>query len=249
MSHKKSCSVWLHCISAALVTADDMRSVLGSYFHDGNSERYIKSYKVWLLLSSEIPQEARTQLVKSGLLFPSGRHLGVQECTMRNLTADHKAPQRCHAPSLYIPCYQLKWIPQPWRSELARPERKLGFLRLGREHRKSTLVQGKPVGVPNLGRCAATSGLPGSASTLRVGSRSQPHPARAGWDWADAKMRSGCWAAEQTLWLLPEEVCQLLSLNVPTYQESPLWAFVTTLYLLCTFSYVRTCVHAPLGDH
>lgn len=33
---------------------------------------------------------------------------------------------------------------------------------------------------------------------------------------------------------------------MPTYQTNkPLWAFVTTLYLLCRFSYVPTLVHTP----
>ena len=207
----------MYCISAAMVTAYDVRSVLGSYFHehfpDGLARwKLCKVHKkLWGLTATslrEVSWEGRIQPVKSRFLIPGGRHFGVQECTMRSAAAtDLKTPQRCHAPSFYIPWYQLKWLPQLQGTELAGAEtsptqHNWVFWGAAGITVKSTLLQRKSAGVPSFCPSTANNGLSGFICALWAKSQTQQHPAQSGWHWVDAKMSSGCWATEQTLCLL-----------------------------------------------
>lgn len=88
--------MWLLCVSAAAVAADDASGVLGSYFHEYFPDGLVqwKPCQVHKKLCGltaaslrEVAWEGRMQPVKSRLPIPGGRRFGVQEQTMRSAPA------------------------------------------------------------------------------------------------------------------------------------------------------------------
>lgn len=165
------------------------------------------------------------QPVKSRLSIPSGRRFGVQECTTRSAAAtDPQTSQGCHSPP-FAPLGTSKndshsSREQSWHGLKQTPLSITGFMMFSGEHSQND---------PSAEEiCWHTQLLPlhclknATRLCLWVPSQTQQPPAQSGWHWVDAKMRSGCWATEQMLWLLLQEVCQMLSLPMPTYHKSPL---------------------------
>jgi len=238
-----------------MVTAQDVHSVLGSYFHEHFPDGLAR-WKLWKVHKNlwgltttslrEVPWEGRIQPGKPRLLITGGRHFEVQECTMRSAAAtDSKTPQRCHAPSLYIPWQQLKWLPQLQGTELAQAEtsptqQNWVFWGSVGNTIKPILLQRKSAGISSF--CPSTANNRWSRFNCAwwLKTQTQQHPSQSRRYWVG----SGCWATEQMLWQLLQEVCQLPSLSTPTYQESPLEVFFTTLFLLFKFSYVPAHTHA-----
>lgn len=107
-------------------------------------------------------------------------------------------------PTLDTPWYQLKWLPQLQGTELAwaetNPTQHNWFMMASGEHSQTDPCAEEI--------CWHTQLLPlhclknATRLCLWVPSQTQQPPAQSGWHWVDAKMRSGCWATEQMLWLL-----------------------------------------------
>lgn len=204
MAHKASFRERLHCISAFLVPACDVRSLLRSYLqeHFPNGLARWKLWKAhkklqgWTAASLWDPAGRENSAGEICLFIPSERLLGLWEHTMRNTITGPTTPQRC-----LLPWYQLKMNPTTPGAELAWTERSpipCKWVCWGSAFNtiSQPLVQGKPTGALRSRPSAATSFHPVGRSC------SQQHPAWAGWDWAGARMRSGCWITEQTLQLL-----------------------------------------------
>lgn len=121
VAYKKPFGVWLLCISAAAVTADDASGVLGSDFHkhfpDGLARWKLcqvhKKLRGWTAASlRRVPWEGRMQPVKSWLPIPGGRHFEVQEQTMRSAPAtDHRWHHRNAIPHPLHPLIPVKMTP------------------------------------------------------------------------------------------------------------------------------------------
>lgn len=83
-------------------------------WHNENSEKYVKSSEVWLLPPLErCHGKGEFSQWNLGCSSPVEGIFGVQEHTMRSAAAtDPKTPLNCHSPSLYIPWYPSKCLPQ-----------------------------------------------------------------------------------------------------------------------------------------
>lgn len=121
--------MWLLCISAAAVAADDASGVLGSYFHEHFPDGLVRwkpcqvHKKLCGLTAAclrEVPWEGRMQPVKSRLPHSRwkafwGPRTNCEKCSCCWSLDLTEMP----FPILYTPWYQLKWLPQLQGTELA----------------------------------------------------------------------------------------------------------------------------------
>lgn len=204
MVHKASFRARLHCASAAPDSACDVCSVLGSYFQE-HFPNGLARWQLWKVhkkpprLSCCLPPRSHRKGELSWwnlVIHPwQGASGGLR---MYHEKHHHRSCDPTEVPPPLIP---VKMNPTAPGGELAWAERSSApckWVCWGSAFNtiSQKLARGKPTG--------ALTSRPSTATTFHPVGRScsQQHPAWAGWDWAGARMRSGCWIAEQTLQLL-----------------------------------------------